>query len=838
MANTLRLLIGASTLGVFSLPVPLHAQTEGSTGQDQPQSADTAKPIATFTPSEIIVTARRQAENLQDVPETVTAVSGDAIQKLNLTQSQDLSSVVTGLTLNQGSVTSGRSPAPALRGVSYDAGVTPSPTVDIYVNEVPSAAASVLNAIYDIGSVQVLRGPQGTERGRTAPSGAILFSTRKASPTDWSGYVSMLGSEKGSINAQAAINVPLIDGILGMRVAGLVDENKFDFVTSAASGVDPYRKTKSGRVSLEFTPTDTLTADIEYQYLKYDSRQWTQVEGSGSAGGVTALAPANYNGPVIKGSDRLAAADFPRDYNSRTHQITASVHWDVLGQELSYVGGYLNDANTTHGDLDYGNQILGNGFYSNLKGSSRLWSHELRLSSPDNRQFFNYSVGFFHSLSNTLTDGEQPAQALTGSYGDPTSPDPSLLIGKYVLPTYIYAGGENEENSFYGNVRLRIGNRLELSGGLRYIMNRIDQVTQVTVGAGTIAVPLSIPCSYAGLESSGYDGYCDYPIAAATTPALYATREGTDHPLVYKASASYRVTDDILTYVSTGTSWRRGGINTGIVNSDNDPLLASFAFTPNETSTSYEAGIKTTFLDGRMRFNFAAFYQKYKNFVFQVLSIPYVSTDGTEATVVSNGIVVGADAIVKGFDADFNFQVTPSWSLGAAMSYADGKVDNDLVPCRDSNFDGVPDSGSPTLAQFQAAGVYVAECRTNQSVSTDPKWNANIQSEYHTSLGKSVEGYVRVLMNYYPKNPRANVGYTAPNYALVNLYTGIRDQDGRWDIGLFARNLTNATIRLSRDPSLITSSFDKVFGSSGYRFVRYTMPREVGLTVRYRFGDR
>jgi len=209
-------------------------------------------------PGDIVVTARRQSENLQNVPSTVQAISGESVQKLNLTQFQDVAALVPGLTLGTGNFAAGGAPAPSIRGVSYDVGASPSPTVDIYFNEVPIDAATAFQAIYDLGGVEVLRGPQGTLRGRTAPSGAILLSTRKPDMTEVGGYVSMLGTEKGSINGQAALNVPLLTDKLAVRLSGVVDQSQGNFIRSANRGVNPYRNTESGRASIAFSPFDAL----------------------------------------------------------------------------------------------------------------------------------------------------------------------------------------------------------------------------------------------------------------------------------------------------------------------------------------------------------------------------------------------------------------------------------------------------------------------------------------------------------------------------------------------------------------------------------------------------
>lgn len=825
---------GVPTTGDSQSAAPVQ---KGDAASEQDSTAPSAATTDTTDTGDIVVTARRRSESLQNVPQTVTAVGGDTIKKLNITQFQDVASVVPGLTLNNGSVSGGRSPAPSIRGVTYDGSTQASATVDIYLNEVPIGANDAFQALYDVGGIEVLRGPQGTLRGRTAPSGAILIETRRPNTKDWGGYVSGLASSLNAINGQAALNVPLVSDILAVRVAGLVDQNDADRVRSVNIGIKPYRETLSGRASVLFTPSSTIDAQVVYQYLKNDSRIFTAVAGPGAPGGVAVLAPANYNGPALDASDRKGVDDAPRDGHLRSNQVTASANWEVFGHRLSYVGGWNWENSSTHGALDYGNALVGNTYYQDIGTRSRLATQEIRLSSTG-KGFLEYSVGYYHSISDSRTAGQQPATALAGSFGSPAQPSPYIFNPRYTLAALITVNSHQKEDSVFGNASMHIGSRLEISGGVRRIVSSTQDTQLVRLGGGFIAQKLPFPCSRAGFGST-YPGYCDIPIAPAATPVQNASRNQKDRPWVYSGSVRYRFSDDILAYANVGTSWRRGAVNITIQNATNDPLLGSFTFLPNETSISYEVGLKTTWLDRRLRVNLAGFYQKFNGLLFQLNGIPIVQNNGASTFVSYGPLNVGADAIVKGFDFDASFQATANWSLGLSVSYADGKVDNQLIPCNDANFDGVADTGTATLAGFQAAKTSVAQCKSSQAVSRDPIWNATLQSEVHTALGKS-EAYLRGLFNFYPSNSRANAGFVVPRYGLLNLFAGVRSPDGAWDIGLFARNLTGTAVQLSRESSYLTpaAGTDAVFGTTGYRYVSYTREREVGLTVRYAFGSR
>ncbi len=794
--------------------------------------------VTSASVADIVVTARRQNESLQNVPATVQAISGESLKKLNFTQFQDVAAVVPGLTLNNGNYASGGAPAPSIRGVSYDAVSSPSPTVDIYFNEIPTNASLVFQALYDVGGIEVLRGPQGTSRGRTAPSGAILISSRKPDLADTGGYISMLGTQKGSINGQAAVNVPLIADRLAIRLSGVVDQGQGNFVKSANGGVSPFRNTESGRASLAVAPFDGFDANIVYQYTNTRSRQYLQVVGNGAVGGFVATAPKAYNGPVILGGDRLSASEVPFFNNQRSHQITGAANLSVLGHKLSYVGGYVKTNTLARNTLDADNSYKGD-YFQVLPGKGESQSHEIRLASDNKDSILSYAVGYFHSFSKNNLNGTTIGSYLPGAFGSPDSvPNPQLYNQTYTLGVGIENRGRYTEDSFYGTATLKVGSATELTGGIRYIISKQNAITNVVVTSGTLAAAVPVPCALAGLASAPYPGYCNIELNL-NAPAGGGISDERDTPIVYSASLSHRFNDAILAYATVGSSWRRGGNNFFARNGENAPSLNALTFLQNETSTSYEAGLKTNFFNRRLRLNVAGFYQKFKNLNFTTQSIPYLSVDAAAVSVGSAAYNVAADATVRGFDADASFAITPLWSLGVTASYADGKVDNDLVPCRDGNLDGKPDTGTPTIAQFRAANLYISQCVTNQSVSRDPIWSATAQSEVRYPVGSS-ELYLRGLATYNPANPRRSIGYRVPAYTLINLYAGLRDETSRWDVGVFARNLFNKGVLLSRESASIGVGGQNAttFGDSGYNEASYTPPFEAGLSVRFAFGSR
>src|SRR5246500_2458553 len=236
-------LLGASA---FALATAVHAQPA--------PAAPAAPPADQATLGEIVVTARRRSESLQEVPQTVNAVTADSLQKLNITKFDDVQSVVPGLSLQ--SSNTGYSAAASLRGVTFDVTTGAQPTVALYLNDAPVQALFLFQSLFDVGQVEVLKGPQGTTRGISAPSGAITVTTRKPYLSNFGGYADVPAADLRGRTAQGALNIPIIQDVLAVRAAAVIDQNDYDGVRSIHNSLRPRSSTAGERVSASFAPSD------------------------------------------------------------------------------------------------------------------------------------------------------------------------------------------------------------------------------------------------------------------------------------------------------------------------------------------------------------------------------------------------------------------------------------------------------------------------------------------------------------------------------------------------------------------------------------------------------
>lgn len=758
----------------------------------------------------IIVQARRRDEDVQDVPAVIDTVTADEVSKLNFRDFKEVSTIVPGLQLTtEANGTGGNA---RLRGVNFD--VTASgnnPTVEFYFNDAPITAGVILQQMYDIGQIEVQRGPQGTLRGRAAPSGSITVGARKPDLYTVGGAVDMTANDIGTQNIKGAINIPIIEGIAAIRAAGVWDENEGDRVRPIGGGRDPFSRTKSGRISALVQPTDWFKAEALYQRLDRKAYTYDQVASFSEANPNAAPSPV-----YISTSDRLSTQNSAREIRQLYDIYNWRAEASQWGQVLIYQGQHYTQkisstANQDAADLFPGdvNQVT----FSHPKSTS----HEIRLQN-DTRVlgFLDYVLGYFDYKNSSPTELTSPTMI-----GLPSG----RLIR--VVNTEIERTGSSHEKSFFGNLTAHIGEATEISGGLRHI---------------------------------------DYTSANATVVnGRTISTDGQDaKKWVYSASIKHNFTPDLMVYASTGSSWRPGINVVGDFNLARSALEDSFLNLPAETSKSYEVGVKSTLLGGKLRANLTGFHQKFKNYPYRVggQGVYFINTvavrnaagavTGTAQQVAVFNFVGAVPVEVNGIEGDLSFSVNDNWSIGLVASYSLGKIKNGTVPCNDLNGDGIPDviTAAPSLTQLQTAvgADNLASCQVSQRSGFQAPFSASMTSEYTLPVSEHVDAYLRGLLNFSGRSRTdpTNIYDDVGSYGLVNMFAGIRDSKGAWEVSFFAKNLFDTTKTLSRGNPLLTSyliptgttTTVAATYNSTYTGVTSTAPREFGINVRYAFGSR
>jgi iron complex outermembrane recepter protein len=814
------------------------------------QSATSGEGAASESLGEIIVTARRKAEALQDVPQTVTAVTADEIQKLNILTMQDITQVVTGLQISGG----GLGAVESVRGVtSNQTSQVPALTLGHYINDVPiSNTVTFYQGLYDVGQVEVLKGPQGTTRGIATPGGAITLTTRRADLEEMGGYADATVTNRNAHNIQAAIDFPIIAEKLAIRVAGLEDDNEGDGVRSVNSPFSPDSKTDSARISVRFEPTDSIAANLMYEYLyRRDVSLGSGVYGTGGPGGPDAS--PNYNGPAIGMYDRNTAATVPTIGKTEVNLLTGQFDWAFAGQKLSYVGSWSYFSLNTTGEDGNGNSAeantlpnIGTGFFQHIPDHAS--TYELRLSSEERvAGLFDYVVGAYHSdetLGVVVNNG--PTVVLPGFFGAPgNAPNPFTTNTRFAEDIFITAPSTREETSFFGNLTAHLGDKLEVSAGTRHLhlTNAASTGLSFLPGYAAAALPATACAAAGGQYGATYAGACDVPVPGAAFPSAPGS-SASNEAWIYDVSVSYHVTPDFMPYVHVGSSFLPGGsVSTGITNASNDPLLNILEILRPEKSTSYEGGFKWSFLNHRARLNADYYHQVYNNFFYSSPFPTYYDTGVPGPNrVQTHAFTNNVPAKIDGFDIELGMSVTEQWSVDGNFSYAKGRLAGE-IPCNSSGFNGIPDLIVPPSngSTFVAAGKSIALCPSNASTSIAPLWNLSLQSEYDVPVTDRVDAFIRGLYTLQPRNPNASQNYVVPAYNMLNLFLGVHDPSRRWEVDVFGKNITNTVkvLTLGANPiqPYLPGNTLALFGPSGYTAVTLTPRREFGINVRYMFGS-
>ena len=813
------------SLALASVSVAAIASTANA-AQSAP-TATASAPAEDATLGEIVVTARRKSESLQEVPQTVNAVTADSLQKLNIKRFEDVQSVVPGLALT--SATNGFSSAASLRGVTFDVTTGAQPTVALYLNDAPVQALFLFQSLFDVGQIEVLKGPQGTTRGISAPSGAITVANHKPDLSEFGGYIDATATDLQGRNVNGALNIPIIKDVLAVRGALSIDQNDFDGVTSIHNNTRPNQTTTAERFSVSFEPSDVFNANVTYQHMDHEYLGYTQVSGPGP-GAVTyppvppvtpATLPASYN-PAIDPLDRLSVQDGPDKVRQHFDVVTAQVDSRLFGQHFSYVGSYQHQNLNIDQELDPSNEIPFAQVRSPQTTVQTQTTQEVRVASdPAPGRFFDYTVGAFYNWQENGGHVTQPGPLLPGAFGPSlTSINLNAYNPRYQVPIGIDIPSSLQETSLFGSVTLHLPWDTELSGGVRHIWSVTSSETLIATGDGVINI-----------------GGPDIVVSHGSVVSDF-TSHTSSTPNIYNVSLSHHLTRDVLLYANTGTAFRPPvtsiGITGALANSS-DPLLHSLSFHPAERSRSYEVGFKSTWFDGRARLNASIFQQTFTNLTIFIPGVSYFNT--VTAQPANFAFTASVDAKVTGFDVDTAFQITPEWNVTAAVSYADGKIQGSQVPCNNS----AVTLGDPT----KTTGAQLIAFCPGGSSSRLPLWNATFTSEYVHPVSDTMDGFARLLGSYYPQNKnRAEPDFTVDSYSQMNLYLGVRSHDGAWEASIFAKNAFNTqrvtdlgTNQLNTNGSLGTA-FPSLVHNTGYFATTVTPERQVGVNVHYAFGSR
>ncbi|WP_292629295.1 MULTISPECIES: TonB-dependent receptor [unclassified Novosphingobium] len=622
----------------------------GSAQAQEVAQADEQMSSIDLLNADIIVTAnkKKDVENVQAVPMAITAFNADTLQALQVRDLQTLTFSAPNVSLDQVGTSRGTANF-SIRGLGVNSSI-PSidPTVGVFVDGVYIGVnAGLVFDVFDLGSVEVARGPQGILYGRNTTGGAVLINT--GDPTsDFRGnfrvfYETPVDGGRGSGNfaAQAVISGPLIEGKLNFKLGGYVNNDQGYFKNLFDGSDFGKAETEIVRGALEFLPTEAVRMVAKVEYFTSD--------GDG---------PAGQNRAVYKRDTFNFAVDNRGFYRNESWFATHKTEIDIGDGLLTNIFGFRDFQSATSGDIDALRVFR---FHSETQFNQRQYSNELR---------YNVRMG---NLDFT-TGGFWFQQDL--GY------DEIRRFPTFISPLTQIGGGrqDHEVLGLFASGDYDVTDKLTLTAGLRWSRETKDAaVTYIRPRPNCSVVASTCPTSGANpIIPTENNGFTDNRAWENWSP---------------KVGFQYRFNADAQVYGSWSRGFRSGGYNFRITNARAFELLAGvggpnpqYAF-DEEQVDSYELGVKYRSPDRKLTLNLAAFRTDVGNMQREV-------NEGSAAGVAQS-IFNTADARIDGIEGEGRFAVSKNLLLTANFGYINGRYRRVLF---DLSSDGLVNDADRRLA--------------------------------------------------------------------------------------------------------------------------------------------
>ncbi len=698
-----------------------------------PVSAQNAENRSPAVLEEIIVTAQKREQSLQDVPSSVAALSGEKLDILNAAGSdiRFLSGRIPSLTIES---SFGRTfPRFYIRGLgNTDFDLNASQPVSMILDEIVMENP-ILKGMpaFDLERIEVLRGPQGTLFGRNTPAGIVKFDSKK--PTqEFDAYAKATYGRFDTIEFEGAVGGPIVDDVLAVR-ASVRHQHRDDFITNNAPGLLADRGKLggyddfAGRLQLLYTPTDEFSALLNFHARSLD--------GTSRVFRANIIKPGT--GGLIDGFDRRTVT---QDGNNRQdldqRGLSLKMDYDFGKLTLTSITGFEHGKTFSVGDIDGGFGAVFEGVPSmpgfiplNAETADAVpaldqWTQELRLSS-NNLGMVNFQAGFFYfdeDLRIESTNFNSLANSAPNGFARQRQKAESWAI--------------------FANVNIAATDRLTIEGGVRYTEDDKFFTAERTLS----------PLAFLGVGPIG-------PLVA----------NPSDSEISWDVSASYAINDDISVYSRAAKGFRAPSVQGRLLFGDEVTVADT------ETIFSIEAGVKAELFNRRARVNLSG----------------YISDmDGQQLTAVGGGanfnrLINAADTDLAGVEMDMEWAVNNNLFLTAGVSYNFTEINDKDLRTQICAACTVLDPLVGGLAQLDGNRLPQA-----------PRWIANWTARYSVPVGNDGEiyGYTdwaytsdKIFTLYESAELRSG------SELIGGMRLGYMFDNGRYDVAVFGRNITDQT---------------------------------------------
>ena len=744
--------------------------------------------------AEIVVTAQKRAENVQDVPISITAFSGETLAAAGIEDVRDLRRITPNLNFTTAAQTANT--RIQIRGVGTSGNSAIEPSVASFVDGVYiPRIGSLLAGLNDISSVEVLRGPQGTLFGRNASMGAVVLNTTE--PKD-----EFEGRMQGSYGSYNRVR---LSGIVNIPVSDTA-AFRFSSVYYRADGVGR-NELDGSRIGKE----NGFSIRGAFRWEPNDRVKWllrgdfVDLGGDGNnvltvvSKTVTPTAAANWlarTDPDGAGPLTGAVPILDDTYNWRVRQDTGGTlddkNWGVVSDLNVYLGGdfamrIISSYRDWHNFQYQENTVAIPGSPYGRPGGfdSHAHSEEFQFISPDDMlnghlkfvagvyyfeedYWINEGLDLKPPYCNVLIRNAQPARLAT------------CLAQQQVPGTRFNFFQNTKSLAGYGEATLMLGDKFSITGGIRATkdekvgdLNSIVYNTTITRANETTALKLD---------------------ASATT---------------YRLNATYKPTEDIMVFASYATGFKSGGFDsspptTAAVGSANRTFLP-------ERTKNWELGVKSSLFDRKLIFNATLYRTRIDDLQFRTF-------DGLTFRTRNNGKVQQ-----QGVEVDIVARPVPELTLTLGTAYLDSKY--------------LDFRGAPNLPAFGGT-----QDLTGTRLPFSPKWQGAASAAYDGRFNQDLKWSLRADLSF---ASASNVGAQGdnnpdaiqPGYALLGARFGIGAEDGNWEVAVAGQNLTNKAYCLNMAPQVQDQQFLLRNTVTGGTVLRCTLnePRQVNIEFTKKF---
>ena len=799
--------------------------------------AQEAAPVADESVGDIIVTAQKRSERLQDVPLAVSVISGDAIATSGKPSLEgatalipSLNFVKAGTSLNQ---------TLFLRGLGTTSlSIAFDPTVSTVLDGVVfSRSAEAFTDLIDIERIEVLRGPQSTLFGRNASAGVINIVSRKPGDTVGGEIEGAFFFNNGTeYRVKGAIDLPLGEKVR-TRTTAFYDNydgnirNIAPNVNRRVNGLEHY----GIRSIVEVDPSDTVKLTFIGDYHRNNDDCCADVIGGapffpfGSAAGTpgtpnpTPLALIQTVLPTLRG-------DETRTINQNLITRTIETGYGFSGQAdielgtqtVTSITAYRNFANNEIRDGDFYPTAYISPPQSHDTGpqTGHTFSQELRLTSPG-KQFFDYVLGAYYSNTytkrvfrrdNTICAAAVGAVIPTTSLTPCSSPLAAASVTAFGQATY---DARAQNLAVFGQGTFNISDSFRLIAGARYTSDQIDVSFIRVTSPGNLASQRPFDAGvFAEYNRLLQLGATPTAAQAAAQPASGAFLNGiplktktTSDNFSGKAGLQYDFSRDVTAYASYTRGYKGPAFNLFF----NLQPTGLKGLEP-ETSNAFEIGLKNSLLGGKLTLNLAGFYAKYDN--FQANNPDSLTINGVTNTI---GRFTNAGSVsTRGVELDLSYRPSRDFTISGGAAYTDAKIDQFKIPTVRAVNDIVPNGTRlPYAPKFKGSLSVDYRIRTGGAFDVALGAQGNYQTDQDATL--TPDPIVRRVTRI-------------DGYGIVNASIALVDANDKYKITLVARNLFD-------------QSYAATIATGGpLAALRYQIPRDAdryfGIVAKINFGDK